>query len=71
MSTADIIERERERGLRVALEVIAGERCPCGHLPDDHRRARSNQGLPPGMTLMLGACHLCECQGLIEPDEFD
>lgn len=66
-----ILAAERERELRVVLETIAGERCPCGHLVDDHRPSRSNGGLPAGLTLVVGACRVCECRGLIEPDELD
>lgn len=65
------LESERRRELINALEVIAGDRCPCGHLASEHRRSRSSGGLPAGLTLMFGACRLCQCRGLIEPDELD
>lgn len=66
---AETLERERRRELLVALEVIAGDRCPCGHSNADHRPARSNLGVPSGLRKMLGACLVCDCRGLLEPDD--
>lgn len=54
------------------LELISGDRCPCGHLTNDHKIARSSGGIP-GVIVMTGACKLCPpddpCNGLIELED--
>ena len=56
------------------LELIAGDRCPCGHLTDEHKIARSSGGIP-GVIFMTGPCKLCPpespCNGLIEFESGD
>lgn len=51
------------------LETLAGERCPCGHLKDQHEVARGRRKpLPGGFIEKMGSCREdgCDCRGLIE-----
>lgn len=51
------------------LETVAGARCPCGHLSQRHRKPSVD--LPEGFTGKLGGCRDCECNGLIEIDDWE
>lgn len=50
------------------LETIAGERCPCGHLTENH--AEPEPTGVEGFIAKTGACKICPphdpCNGLIE-----
>jgi hypothetical protein len=52
---------------RKLVEIVARERCPCGHLRQRHRKA---SGEIDGEV--FGACRDCPCKGLIgwtEPEQ--
>lgn len=52
----------RRRSLeRKFLETVVGERCPCGHLRQRHRKSGNEI---PGEV--MGACRDCGCRGLID-----
>lgn len=46
------------------LELVAGERCPCGHVAGEHAAPNPE---PIGTFIeTMGACELCPCRGVVE-----
>lgn len=47
---------------RKALETLAGERCPCGHLAQRHRAPDADFRVGD-LHEVRGACRDCDCRG--------
>lgn len=48
---------------RELVEIIAGERCPCGHLAENHEDAAVST--VPGLHEEFGECRICSCRGVV------